>query len=215
MKKASVITILSIILLGFCIELSGDDIKIAPPWKKTIKNFRDERQIYKGFCEIRCDSLVDYNYTSSFDAYGHVRVRFQDSTTICCDSMCKDGLHSIIQFRNNVLVKTDGWTCVTDTLDIDEIYNIVYYMEGGKLYNEEYSVTSDWGEYHFDDNKAYFYYGVVIESNTSDIKFYTDTAIVETLRHEVTFPGPTCYNTDSVVGLVFNYKTKKIKFRKD
>ena len=156
MKKASVITILSIVLLGFCVELSGDDVKIAKAWSIKKDNYVGIITFYNDLCSIKCDSLIEYPYSSSYEAFGHVVLTDSDSYTIYSDNIYKDGNMLLTTISGNVVVKYTDYSIYTDSLCIDQMDKYGYFFDGGKLLYKGYSITSDWGEYRFKEGKAYF-----------------------------------------------------------
>lgn len=123
-----------------------------------------------------CDSACYYKLTSSFDAFGHVRMVQGDTLSLVGDVLYYNGLEQLARVRYNVVLKHRESTLYTDSLDYDRLYDLGYFFEGGKLVDAQNVLTSDWGEYSPPTREAVFNYNVKLVNP----KF---TLVSDTLRY--------------------------------
>ena len=142
---------------------------------------------------LYCDSAHYYEATNSFEAFGHVKMYQGDTLSLFSDYAFYDGNEQMAEARYNVVLKNRKTTLYTDSLNFDRLYDNAYFFEGGKLVDNNTTLTSDWGEYNTKTKLAVFNYDVrmrgkdfYLESDT----LYYDTSI--SLAHIV---GPTNITT--------------------
>ena len=143
--------------------------------------------------KLFCDSAHFYEATNSFEAFGHVKMYQGDTLSLISDYAFYDGNEQMAEARYNVVLKNRKTTLYTDSLNFDRLYDNAYFFEGGKLVDNNTTLTSDWGEYNTKTKLAVFNYDVrmrgkdfYLESDT----LYYDTSI--SLAHIV---GPTNITT--------------------
>ncbi len=107
-----------------------------------------------------CDSALYYEATSSFDAFGNVRMLQGDTLSMTGNILYYDGLDQIARVRQNVVLKHRGTTLFADSMDYDRLYDMGYFFEGGRLVDKDNELTSDWGEYSPSTREAVFNYNV-------------------------------------------------------
>lgn len=167
-----------------------------------------DAQIVKGKVSFRhkgahltCDSAYFYESSNSFDAFGHVRLRQGDTLTLVSDYAYYDGNDQMAYARRNVVLTHRGSKLYTDSLVYDRLYDMGWFVEGGKLVDKKNVLTSDWGEYHADTREAVFNYNV----NLKNPKFLltTDTLYYDTKTSIAHMVGPSKVTSD---GSVINTK---------
>lgn len=123
-----------------------------------------------------CDSAYFYEMSNSFKAFGHVKMFQGDTLSLFSDYAYYDGNEQMAEARYNVILRNRKSTLYTDSLNYDLLYNIGYFFDGGKLVDQNNTLTSDWGEYHTDNKEAIFNYNVKLRGNnfilTSDTLYY-------------------------------------------
>ena len=107
-----------------------------------------------------CDSALYYEATSSFDAFGNVRMNQGDTLSLVGDVLYYDGLDQMARVRHNVILRHRETTLYADSLDYDRLYDLGYFFEGGRLVDGANELTSDWGEYSPSTREAAFNYNV-------------------------------------------------------
>lgn len=142
---------------------------------------------HKG-AHLTCDSAYFYESSNSFDAYGHVRLRQGDTLTLVSDFAYYDGNDQMAYARRNVVLTHRGSKLYTDSLVYDRLYDMGWFVEGGKMVDKKNVLTSDWGEYHTDTREAIFNYNV----NLKNPKFLmlTDTLHYDTKTGMAHMVGP-------------------------
>ena len=138
---------------------------------------------------LYCDSAYFYEASNSFEAFGHVKMYQGDTLSLFSDYSFYDGNDQLARARYNVILKHRKSTLYTDSLDYDRLYHNAYFFEGGKLVDDESTLTSDWGEYNTESKMAVFNYDVRMRNK----KFYltTDTLYYDTRQSMAHIVGPT------------------------
>ena len=170
-----------------------------------------DAQIVKGKVSFRhkgahltCDSAYFYESSNSFDAFGHVRLRQGDTLTLVSDYAYYDGNDQMAYARRNVVLTHRGSKLYTDSLVYDRLYDMGWFVEGGKLVDKKNVLTSDWGEYHADTRQAVFNYSV----NLKNPKFLltTDTLHYDTKTGMAHMVGPSKITSkESVINTTDGY----------
>ena len=137
---------------------------------------------------LTCDSAYFYQESNSFKAFGHVKMRQGDTLSLTSDYAFYDGDNQMAEARHNVLLRHRGTKLYTDSLNYDRLYNIGYFVEGGKMVDRNNVLVSDWGEYDTETRKAVFNYNV----NLRNPKFTltTDTLHYDTRTSLANIVGP-------------------------
>ena len=137
---------------------------------------------------LTCDSAYFYQESNSFKAFGHVKMRQGDTLSLTSDYAFYDGDNQMAEARHNVLLRHRGTKLYTDSLNVDRLYNIGYFFEGGKMVDKNNVLVSDWGEYDTETRKAVFNYNV----NLRNPKFTltTDTLHYDTRTSLANIVGP-------------------------
>ena len=94
-----------------------------------------------------CDSALYYKETKSFDAYGHVKMIQGDTLSLLGEVLYYNGMDQLARIRYNVVLKHRETTLYTDSLDYDRLYDLGYFLEGGRLVDKDNELTSYWGQY--------------------------------------------------------------------
>ncbi len=108
-----------------------------------------------------CDSACFYEKTNSLEAFDNVKMVQGDTLFLYGDYLFYDGNTQIARGTLYMYaLKTKNTTLLTDSLNYDRIYNLGYYFDGGTLMDEEYVLTSEWGEYNPATKISVFNYDV-------------------------------------------------------
>lgn len=107
-----------------------------------------------------CDSACYYDRTSSFEAFGNVRMEQGDTLFLYGDRLYYDGLTQIAQMRENVRMENCTTTLLTDSLNYDRVYGLGYFFDGGTMMDDQNVLTSEWGEYSPQTKQSVFNYNV-------------------------------------------------------
>jgi lipopolysaccharide export system protein LptA len=138
---------------------------------------------------LTCDSAVFYKERNYFEAYKNVRINQGDTVNIYSDFLNYDGNKKLAQLTSNVRMVDATSVLTTNTLDYFMTPKIGKYYNGGKIVNQEVTLTSKNGWYFAFTNDAYFRYNVVVVTPQSTIK--SDTLRYNTATNWTYFYGPT------------------------
>lgn len=139
--------------------------------------------------QMWADSAVYYPKTSSFEAFGHVKITQGDTLSLTADELYYDGEILLAQLRHNVIVTHNDDVLRTDSLDYNRLSQMGYFFEGGSLENDSMRLVSDWGEYHVDTKEARFYDHVNVTGSSIDV--VTDSLYYNTFTKWIEAHGPT------------------------
>ncbi|MDR1584622.1 MAG: hypothetical protein LBS07_00400 [Prevotellaceae bacterium] len=103
-----------------------------------------------------CDSAYFYQNENSFDAFGNVRIIQADTIFVYGDVLYYNGNAKLARLRHNVRMENKRAVLTTDSLNYDRVLNLAYYYTGGKIKDELNTLTSVWGQYSPDTERALF-----------------------------------------------------------
>ena len=142
---------------------------------------------------MTCDSALFYEASNSFDAFGHVRMVQGDTLSLVSDVLYYNGFDQMARARYNVLLTHRKTKLYCDSLDYDRLYELGYFFEGGKLIDQDNTLTSEWGQYSPPTREAVFNYDVQLEGK--DFTLVSDTLHYNTGSAIAHIVGPS--NIDS------------------
>ena len=139
----------------------------------TLREFhnKDSIAIQSLFGHVKLQSEKTFFYTDSLamnhkdnfmEAFGHVHINDKDSTDIYSDYMKYFVDTKNIIFQKNVILKDGSGTLTTDELHYDMNLHIGDYYNGGKVVNQNTTVTSKEGTYYADTRQMFFKKNVVL-----------------------------------------------------
>ncbi|MBC6109171.1 OstA-like protein [Pedobacter fastidiosus] len=137
---------------------------------------------------LSCDSAVYYSERNYFEAYNHVHIT-QLQTNIYSDQLQYDGNKKHAHLTGNVKMEDPTAILTTNILDYNTLSKIGTYTSGGKIVNQEVTLTSKNGYYFSTSNDAYFRHNVVVVTPQVTIK--SDTLRYNTQTKWTYFYGPT------------------------
>lgn len=137
---------------------------------------------------LTCDSAVFYNKRNYFEAYRNVHIN-QLTTDIYSDQLQYDGNKKQAHLTGNVRMTDPTSVLTTDILDYNTVSKIGTYTSGGKIVNQQVTLTSKNGYYFSGSNDAYFRYNVV--AVTPQVTIKSDTLRYNTQTKWTYFYGPT------------------------
>ena len=95
-----------------------------------------------------CDSAYFYDETNSVQAYNNVRFKQGDTILLIGKYAEYDGDIRMAKMRDSVIMQHNKSYLITDSLDYDRDKNLIYYFEGGRMYDGENRLRSQWGYYY-------------------------------------------------------------------
>ena len=123
---------------------------------------------------MTCDSANLNEETNSFDAFGHVRIQEGDSISITAGEMTYDGMTSLAELHDNVILTKNVTTLFTERLFYNRSQKVAYYDNFGTLADSINTLTSVYGEYNTGSDEALFQNQVHLEND----RFTLDTDIL-------------------------------------
>ncbi len=142
-----------------------------------------------------CDSAYFYDSRNSIEAFGHVHINQNDSVHLYSDFLRYDGFSKIAYTRGNIKLLHQRATLLTDSLDFDRNTNVAKYYTKGIIYNDEDTLTSDFGYYYSNTSDFYPVKNVVVRN--PEFTMFTDSLRYNTEMDKAFFVAPTTVVTDS------------------
>ena len=152
-------------------------------------------QFRKGDMYMFCDSAHFYDKRNSLYAFGNVRMEQGDTLFVYADELYYNGDLDLAQLRYNVKMENRNVTLFTDSLDYDMIANIGYYFEGGRIVDDENTLSSVYGQYCPDTKAPEFLFDLELVNETYPM--LTDTLYYNTDSHIADIVGYTTIVSDS------------------
>lgn len=137
---------------------------------------------------LACDSAVFYSERNYFEAFKNVHIN-QLETNIYSDQLEYDGNKKQAHLTGNVKMDDGKSILTTNVLDYNTLTKIGTYTSGGKIVNQDVTITSKKGDYFSNFNDAIFKYDVVVVTPQVTIK--SDTLRYNTQSKWTYFYGPT------------------------
>nr|WP_255563688.1 OstA-like protein [Mucilaginibacter rivuli] len=138
---------------------------------------------------LTSDSAYFFVKENMCDAFGHVVINQGDTLHIYGDKLHYDGNTKIAVMTDHVKMVDKDATLTTDYLTYNTALRIGNYTGGGKLINQDNTLTSKNGYYFASSRDAYFKYDVVM--NTTDAIIKNDTLRYNSGTGISYFYGPT------------------------
>jgi lipopolysaccharide export system protein LptA len=131
-----------------------------------------------------CDSAHFYSNLNQIVAFGKiVRIHANDSVTLYGKRVFYDGNIKVASIAQNVILMDPSSTLYTDSLTYEMSNNLAYYVVGGKMVNDETTVTSREGHYYTQTNEVILNHNVHLVNNDytmdcASLKYNTQSKIV-------------------------------------
>ena len=161
--------------------------KISGDTKKKISYLRSP-VFQQDNATLTCDSAVFYSERNYFEAFKNVHIN-QLTTDIYSDQLEYDGNKKHAHLTGNVMMQDPTSILTTNVLDYNTLSKIGTYTTGGKIVNQQVTLTSKNGYYFSSSNDSYFRYNVVVVTPQVTIK--SDTLRYNTQSKWTYFYGPT------------------------
>ena len=136
-----------------------------------------------------CDSAYFYEKTNSFNAFQNVHIIVNDSVEIFSDLLDYDGNSRFAELFDNVKLKDDSTTLLTEYLTYDRDLHLACYPDSATTYRGDRTLISCVG-YYRDDIKEFSFFENV-EVTSPKYQMYTDTLYYNTNIEKMWFEGPT------------------------
>ncbi len=137
---------------------------------------------------LTCDSACYYERNNSFDAFGNVKMNQGDTLTLTSRVLFYDGSDQLARARYDVVLTHHKSKLYCDSLDYDRLYELGYFFQGGKLVDQDNTLTSEWGEYSPPTREAIFNYNVDLRN--PDFTLISDTLHYNTGTSIARIVGP-------------------------
>lgn len=167
---------------------------------------------------MTCDSANLNEVTNSFDAFGHVRIQEGDSISITAGEMTYDGMTTLAELHDNVILTKNVTTLFTERLFYNRSQKVAYYDNFGTLADSVNTLTSVYGEYNTGSDEALFQNQVHLENDrftldTDILHYNTKTSIcrivsptiIETIDSVTIETDRGFYNTDTEQSILLDH----------
>lgn len=131
---------------------------------------------------LYCDSAYFFPQTNSFQAFGNVRMFQGDTLSLRSRRLYYEGSEMLAEAREDVILKHRRSILKTDSLNYDRVYDIGYFFKGGRLYDQDNILHSQWGQYSPSTREAVFNHKVLLTNpkfkiHTDSLHYNTKTAL--------------------------------------
>ena len=145
---------------------------------------------------LYADSALLNQVRNDLTAFGNVKIRITDTTTIYGDQLFYDGENRVLDIWDDTVRLVDGKTVLkSDHLTYDRFSSIAAYDTWGITVNQDKRLVSNIGYYNSETKVFDIYEGVVLTD--SNMRMETDTLVYCTETHLAEFWSPTHVYTDS------------------
>jgi lipopolysaccharide export system protein LptA len=178
----------------------------------NVRRFIGDVQFRHNDFNMFCDSAYFHSKNNRMDAYSNIHIERGDTLHLYGDYLSYKGNTNFGKVRKNVKLKDKEAQLLTDSLDFNTEQNHAHYINGGKIINEDKTITSIKGDYYSSKKMAYFKDSVIVKS--PDYTVHADTLNYNTEKEIAYFVGPTDIYSDSSYLYCEKgwYKTKKNEF---
>ncbi len=137
---------------------------------------------------LHCDSAYFYSNENSFDAFGHIRMEQGDTLFVYGNTLKYNGNTQLATLRGDVILINRNTTLETNFLDYNRATNVAYYFNGGKLYDDSNTLTSEKGYYFANQKQSEFKDSVKLTN--PDFHIISDTLRYNVQSKEANIVGP-------------------------
>lgn len=177
------------------IDITSDFIEFDSQLGNGAKRLMGNVKFKHGDIYMTCDSAYYFSDVNIVDAYSSVHLWQADTLDLYGDYLKYEGNIKFAKVRNNVILIDKETRLTTDYIDYNFGENMAYYLSGGKIVNGENNLESTIG-YYYTQKKLFFFKDSVIITNP-DYTMYSDTLRYNTLTEVAFFLGPTDIISDN------------------
>jgi lipopolysaccharide export system protein LptA len=140
-------------------EWSYHDEDVLPGITKLVGNVVFKQDEIVGYC----DSAYLYENSNLIEAFGRkVKILINDSVTLYGKYVMYDGNTKMASISKNVILEDKTSALYTDSLTYDLNNSVAYYLTGGKMINQDNTLTSKLGYYYTETHKVYLHQQVTL-----------------------------------------------------
>ncbi|MFN3951671.1 MAG: OstA-like protein [Thermaurantimonas sp.] len=144
---------------------------------------------------MRCDSAVRYLAKNFIQTFGNIHLNQGDSISMTAKAMEYNGNTRIAKARGDVVLKDSEMTLHTQAIDFNRNKQTAYYTTVGTIINNENTLTSMIGMYHF--GAKMFSFKKDVRLSNPRYRMECDTLQYFTISRVAHFDGPTHIYSDS------------------
>lgn len=179
------------------------EVEILPPTQEgvmesvngeTIKRLVGNVKLRHKNNLIDCDSAVIYA-NNNIDAFGHVVIRKNSQTKVQGNILHYISLQKIALLNGNVIMTDRKSKLYTEDMTYDLNNDIGYYMQGGKMVNDNSEITSQIGTFYTKTSQVLFRQNVYV--NHPKYKLTSDSLAYDTKLKRSIFKSSTKIENDS------------------
>jgi lipopolysaccharide export system protein LptA len=204
MSSKFLIFFTSFFLIQFnCFGQEMYEVEILPPTQEgvmetvngeTIKRLVGNVKLRHKNNLIDCDSAVIYA-NNNIDAFGHVVIRKNAQTKVQGNVLHYISMQKIALLNGNVIMTDKKSKLYTEDMTYDLNNDIGYYMQGGKLINDNSEITSQYGSFFTKTSQVLFRQNVYV--NHPKYKLTSDSLVYDTKLKRSVFKSSTKIENDS------------------
>ena len=167
-------------------EVEGDTLKTnriellqADKWY-YIRNENNDAQVIVGDVIFKhdsawmfCDSALLHRTQNSLEAYGHVRIKENDTLQLFGDKLQYDGVSKTATVFDNVRVVNAQTELYTDKLTFDRNTQTAYYNTGGKIIDGDNILLSRFG--YYETKRNFFRFNKDVKAYNPKYNLLSDT----------------------------------------
>jgi lipopolysaccharide export system protein LptA len=158
-----------------------------------VRKLKYDVRFKQGETLVFCDSAYQYEDKNMLEAFGHVKIKQDNGTTITSNNLTYNGDTKIINFRGDVVLKDKSMTLTTPELDYNANDKTAIYNNGATIIDKDTKLTSRYGNYNTSSKLFTFKYNVRLFNKEHDLT--TDTLYYKADIKTAYFKGPTAVKT--------------------
>ena len=144
------------------------------------------------------DSAYLHEKTKTFEGFSRVHVTINDSIDIVSDRLKYNGETHFLELFDNVVMKNDSMTLMTQYMTYDRDKHLACYPHHGTIIRNDKKMVSVKG-YYRDDIKLFYFHDDVV-ATMPDYQLFTDTLNYDYAAEKMSFEGPTTIiNKDNIL----------------
>lgn len=136
--------------------LNADSLVFDTKFGKDLRRLYGNVKFKHKDALMSCDSAYFYSKSNRFIAFDNIHIHQSDTVHVYGDSLNYEGTSGIAKLRGNVKMLDSKMTLTTNFLDYDAANNYGYYYGGGKIVDNDNTLTSKIGYFYSETNTLFF-----------------------------------------------------------
>ncbi|WP_192820114.1 OstA-like protein [Rufibacter sp. LB8] len=200
---------------GQPVDVSANSLQAGTYNGEEVRRLIGNVVMRQGTTTVTSDSAYQYaKDRNRMEVFGNVHIT-QEGLDATSQTGSYDGTRRVANLRGNVVLRDQGMTLTTPSVDYDLDAKRAYYTQAGNIVGPDYTIKSQFGTYTSTDKVLSFRKNVVYNGQNAEV--VSDTMAYNTITKVVEFFGPTTIKSPD--GILFanrgtyNTVTRESNFR--